>query len=158
MANVARIICAPFFALARSPAFDGVQQRTLRRWLASYYVVAAMAMPLVFWSSRNDVALVLLGFNFLVAAVLLAGSIRGLTDLPTRHLDEYQVQLRNDAFRHAYWLAVILGLAGGWLVGELWGSDQDLAFWYALGIFGLLAGLPSVAVAWQMPDEDLEDE
>ena len=90
-------------------------------------------------------------------------SVRGVTEIPLSHLDEWQAHLRLNAYHDAYRLGLIFALAGAtglyYLYCSGWyGGPANIVFAPLMGVLsGILIGLPSKILAWQLQDENPEE-
>lgn len=98
-----------------------------------------------------------------VASVLLMGLLnmatRGIFELSDEYLDEYQVSVRDSAFRRSYYFTLIWLLLVAPLFGFLEGNQHSKLFVLAFILLGFMWGvtLPRVIVAWTQAPELDED-
>ena len=139
--------------------YPALYRQPVRRMLVTLYICM---LVLLFWSTRFDgvkaqsytealavIALLLLYF-------VLRKSVRLIADAPAELLDERLIAIRDRTYVTAYrWLAFV---AGG-LVGLSIARDT-VAVWEG-GVFSLIsfvamlvAGLPSMVLAWSLPSEE----
>ncbi len=142
--------------------------RQSRRILA---VVTMLGLPAMFaWSAlwqRTDVSPALWGpGSFLLIGVTLVGAfvlyryVRDRADMPGRHLDERERQLRDRAWILAYQVLalVVVVLAAAVVIpvlgfGKPLTIDATVATAIALCLGVLLPLLPAAALAWLEPDQ-----
>lgn len=139
--------------LYEHPCFDRLSTRPRRLGAASLYIGSLLAFPLVAVLTGSYPLTLLILAPYTLAAVLLDGSVRGVTELPTIALDERQSRLRASAFNDAYWFAGLLMLTAGFAAGRLGGVDSALAGGLVLFAIGMLLGAPALLLAWRLPDE-----
>lgn len=86
-------------------------------------------------------------------------STRGIFELSDVHLDEFQVCVRDSAYRKSYFFALLWLLLVAPIFGLLEGSEKANHFGFAFVLLGFFWGMsaPRVLVAWTMPADALED-
>ena len=99
-----------------------------------------------------------------IAAMYLMGmlnmSTRGIFELKEERLDEYQIALRDSAFRRAYYFSLIWIILTAPLMGLVIDSEHSLMILIVYIMLGFSWGmaLPRVIVAWTQPADTAEDE
>ncbi|MFT3810443.1 MAG: hypothetical protein QM698_11040 [Micropepsaceae bacterium] len=144
--------------IMNDPQFDWARNRTVRRRLCIAYVAltALGAVLLGFGTTDRNIWLIAGVALTLPVFILVIGSInasvRGLTDIRTAELDEWQIARRDAMFRLCWWPALlILGSAG--YVGAMTGAAPGLKAALAFAAFFLAMYLPTLALAWTYPEE-----
>lgn len=147
------------------PAVERLQTRVRRRTLvvagladALGIVFACWIWPAAWWAWASM-------FVLLFPLVSLINmSVRGVTEIPLSHLDDRQAQIRMRSFHDAFPVAITIGVLSGIALGRWWLVDDlspagSVAFGAVLGTVGAtLHKLPTVILAWRLPDEaDDED-
>ncbi len=148
---------APFYrSVCTVSAPLRVSQRA-RRALVAVYAAVLAAFPLLgIWT--GEMAFVLIMFApFVAASLLLAGSTHGLLDRPQHALDERQLNVRRTIFREPYLTGVAVGLAGGVAVTMATRASDPVMMGWMLLVASAPYGLPSMLLAWRMPDDPDDD-
>lgn len=98
----------------------------------------------------SGIVFIVLGSALFLGYFALRTSVRQLADAPDELLDERQIAVRNSVYLHAYRLSSVVLL--GVLVIMLFDvfSWPNVLFTVAM----LMAALPSMVLAWQLPRED----
>lgn len=144
-------------AIYAHPFFDRLQTRGRRRLIAiAYLAVLGLTVMLAAATRHYGVVLAML-LPYTVSALLLDGSVRGVTELRRSQLDERQQSLRGAGFAGSYRSGVLLGLAGGFALASLLNAERALLGAVVVLVLGLLMGLPALTLAWSLPDE-IHDE
>lgn len=151
------------FAMSRreimnDPQFDWTRNRTTRRWLVVCYVILSLVAATVFGASvtfRNMWFLAAFA-AFLPLFVFVIGStnasVRGLTEIRTNELDEWQIARRDAMFRRCWWPALIITSVAGY-VAALTHVDPGIKAGAVIAAFFLTLYLPTAALAWTLPEE-----
>lgn len=144
--------------IMNDPSFDWARNRTARRLLCLAYVAlsAIGATCLGFGvADRNMwfIGGVVLTLPFLVMVIgSINASVRGLTEIRTKELDEWQIARRDAMFRICWWPALII-LSGAGYVASMTTAGQGLKAALCFGAFFLAMYLPTMALAWLYPEE-----
>ena len=144
----------PLRVTMNDPIFDWARPRAMRRRLVLAFVALLVATPLLTWvfDSIWVVAASLVPFVFMMGS--LNASVRGLTELRSRDLDEREVAFRGHAYARLYWPGVFLGVVAGTIFTTPGASGAGLVTAaVALSLFNLAVGLPTLWLAWTHPDE-----
>ena len=135
------------------PMVERFQKSKTRRILvllmcAWYLIVNVMAcsFPGAIWVW----GLLFLAFFPLASAINM--SVRGVTEIPFKDLDDRQANLKSRAYMNAYWLGICLAIIFGFAVATVGFADLHILPFLAGGA-GLLVGLPAMLLAWKLPDE-----
>jgi hypothetical protein len=93
---------------------------------------------------------------FLYSAGFLNASIAGVTEIPSRDLDEMQLRLRDEAMRVSYQVlgAVLLLCLSAPLVWHRAALPRVTVLSVALGAYLIYLATPAHVLAWRWPDED----
>ncbi len=148
-------------AIMNDPQLDWARSRRMRRALVvTYLALIAALVAVLIWAGEWEpgvagaLAMSLIPQIFIMGA--LNGSIRGLSELSARDLDERERQVRDPVYRRLYHVAALGGLAAG-----LVASGMDIAFGSRLAIFYaaymLIWGAPVLVLAWTLPDDPEEE-
>lgn len=141
--------------LFNEPAVERVQSRRIRRLLVLAQLAWIVAAVPAVTMTEHPWPLLL----WLPVFVLLTGrlnmSVRGITEIPTSHLDEMQIARRNHFAHRAHQVGnlVVLGLIAAAFIDDV---RLMLAVWFAAWM--AYFGLPTLLAAWSWPDESPEDE
>jgi hypothetical protein len=134
------------------------RSRTGRQRLVGLYLVVLAALPVMGWLTGQLWAVLLLLVPYAIGSLLLGIATQGLLDRPLRSLDERQVYLRRSLFREPYTTGASLGLVGGLVVAVATLADEALMMGLVVTVLGLVYGVPSMALAWRMPENPAGDE
>ncbi len=144
--------------LMNDPQFDWTRRRTSRRWLVAAFVAMATVTAVSYglavglanaWYFSG----VLIGIlaNTLVVGSINA-SVRGLTELKTRQLDEWQIARRDAMFR-ILWLPAIGLMGAAAYIGAITHLPDGFKGGFALWSFLIALYVPTAALAWTYPDD-----
>jgi hypothetical protein len=144
----------PLRVTMNDPQFDWARPRAMRRRLVLAFAALLIVMPLLTWALDNVFVLVGMLVPFVLVMGSLNASVRGLSELRSRDLDEREIAFRSHAYARLYWPGVFLGVAAG-LGGAHLGSSGFglLTAAGALSVFNLAMALPTLWLAWSLPDE-----
>lgn len=140
--------------LYSDPAFEVFRSRRPRRGLVGALLLVLAAFPVVGWVTDQTWAVMLVLIPFAAASLLVGAATQGLLDHPLGSLDERQVHVRRTIFREPYMTGAALGLAGGLTIAVATRVDEGLGMGLVLVALGVVMGVPSMVLAWTMPDED----
>ena len=138
--------------------YPALYRRSSRRALVSVYV--SLVLLLVFSSlisqpKAESYITAIAGMLLLMIYFALRYSVRLIADAPSELLDERLIAIRERTYLIAYrWLSFVGGIVfGAAVAGEsFFGADS---WWSALlGLALLIAGLPSMVLAWTLPSEE----
>jgi len=151
------------FAMSRreimnDPQFDWARNRPTRRWLVAAYVALALSAATLFGLSVGLRNLWLLGafcvltpgFFFIIGSI--NASVRGLTEIRTNELDEWQIARRDAMYRVCWWPALAIMTAACFLAA-MTDVPDGLKAGIAMGAFFIALCLPAIALAWTLPEE-----
>lgn len=146
----------------KDPTVDKFQTRNRRR---------ALSVGLVLWLMVTAFCMTLIGqdlvwpvFVCAVIMVYLMGmhnmSTRGVFELSDEHLDEFQIQSRNQAYKVSFGYSLIWLLLLSVAVLGLEPSRDTRFLLVGLFFFAFTSGLsaPRLVYAWTAPDESEEDD
>jgi hypothetical protein len=144
----------PLRVTMNDPQFDWARPRSMRRRLVFAFVALLIATPLITWGLDNVFVLAGMLLPFVLVMGSLNASVRGLSELRSRDLDEREIAFRGHAYARLYWPGVFLGVAAGLGVANLGVSEFGLLTGAAaLSVFNLAMALPTLWLAWSLPDE-----
>lgn len=143
--------------LVASEAFAPLRMRLPRRLLALAFLAVLAAFPLVGWATGAMWPVLLLMAPYLALAVLLAAATQGILDRPFARLDEREASQRRSLFREPYITGASLGMVSGLLMAAAFSAEDALLMGAVLALMGFLYGLPSVVLAWTLPDDDPDE-
>ena len=127
-----------------------------RRLLVLAMAVIVVAYPLV-GLLGNVWAVIALLVPHAAVVLALGAATQGMLDRPIASLDERQREQRLTLFRDPYVTGVTLGLAGGVSIVAIDDIDDALATGILMAVIALLYTLPTMLLAWRLPD-DIDDE
>lgn len=140
-----------------SPLMAPFQSRTGRHRLVGLFLVVLAAFPVLGWVTDRSWLVALAMIPFAALSVLLAVATQGMLDKPLSSLDERQAMLRQNLFREPYITGVSLGLAGGLIVAVAARLNEATMLGLVLVVLGFVFILPSMVLAWRLPD-DVDDD
>ncbi len=138
-----------------NPMVERFQKRKTRRMLVvlmlSWYIVVnfiAFSFPTTIWAWG------LLFLGFFPLASMINMSVRGVTEIPIKALDDRQAHLKSQAYLHAYGFGITLAVVFGYFLAKLIADGLGLhSLPFFAGGAGILIGLPAMLLAWRLPDE-----
>lgn len=135
------------------PGLDRLQRRVVRRLIVVGYI-AVLGLTLLLGRTVGEYWVVLLMLvPFTVATVLLEGSVRGIIELRDGQLDERQRLIRGQTFARSYYTGALAGVAGGFAIANLMDGSKAYMGAAVILVMGLIMGLPTLDLAWNLPDE-----
>jgi hypothetical protein len=140
-----------------NPFFERFQTRARRRLIAAVYVTVGVVLFIATGITESWLMYATLLAMLTAAGILLGGSTRGIGD-SEQHLDERQNNLRASAYRFMYWTAIVVAAWAGMTVS---GYMEEARWMLALAVttfsVSVLYALPSLLLAWQLPDERADE-
>ncbi|MEM7611381.1 MAG: hypothetical protein AAF270_06875 [Pseudomonadota bacterium] len=131
----------------------------------------SVAIAVVAWQAITVCALMLLVHDyvapFIVAAIIMVYLIgmlnmatRGTFELADEYLDEFQVRLRDAAYRKSYHFALIWLLLTAFVAGAFEGHEFQILYTLAFILLGFWWALsaPRLVVAWTSPADSADEE
>lgn len=115
------------------------------------YIATMALFPGIAWLTGTYVWSLLALLPMTAVALVLDGSVHGITELPVAMLDERQRAQRDEGFRSTYWIECSIGLLGGLTSAWLFGRDQALAAGTLIFTVTIVMGLPAIMLALTMP-------
>lgn len=144
------------FRTMNDPKLSWARPQAVRRKL----VVAMIALPLSFAGAMWLLPSLWWFAPLLIVFVPLMGSLnggtRGLNELRQHQLDEREGRVRDAAFRKAFWPMIVIGFIGAFVAMNP-GLSSELRAGIAMATFILTMTLPTLYLAWTLPD-DISDE
>jgi hypothetical protein len=151
------------FAMSRreimnDPQFDWTRNRATRRRLVVAYVALSLIAAVTFGLSMGLKNMWLLGAFALLLPVFVFvigstnASLRGLTEIRTKELDEWQIAKRDAMFRVCWWPGLIINSIAGY-IAALTALDPGIKTGVVIGAFFLTLYMPTAALAWTLPEE-----
>ncbi len=139
--------------------WNALRTRKARRALVVGFSAAAIGLLVtaIDFGAGEEINGLLSGVVFIAfGALLFLGyfalrtSVRQLADAPDELLDERQIAVRNSVYLHAY------RLSAGVLLSILVVALYDILSWpnVLFTVAMVMAALPSMVLAWQLPDEN----
>lgn len=144
--------------IMNDPLFDWTRNRAARRRLCFAYVLLAAVGAACLGLGMAEKSLWFIGgvvltlpfFVFVIGAI--NASVRGLTEIRTKELDEWQIARRDAMFRLCWWPALVL-LGGAGYVAAMTLAAPGVKAALCFGAFFLAMYLPTMALAWGYPEE-----
>lgn len=148
----------PLRVTMNDPQFDWARSRTMRRRMVCVFIGLLTATPLLTLLLDNVFMfagmLVLMLVPFVFVMGTLNASVRGMSELKSRDLDEREIAFRGHAYAGLYWPGVLLGVVAGAGFANFDVSAFGLVTAaVALSVFNLAMALPTLWLAWSLPDE-----
>jgi uncharacterized membrane protein len=138
------------------PALDWARPRGTRRILVLAMVALVCGFAAATWAWPSLWWFLALIVMFVPLMGSLNGGIRGLTELRQHQLDEREGRVRDAAYRKMFWPVVAIVLAGGVLVA-LKGLPPETRAGFGIAMFILVLTMPTLYLAWTLPDDPNED-
>jgi hypothetical protein len=156
--TVRKVFAMPKHVLMNHPGFDWARPRAMRRRLVMLYALVIIVMAVCFGLATGLKSNWLLGgfIAGLSVLVLIIGSInasvRGITELCTTRLDEWQIARRDAMFR-VCWLPCLALVGVVLFVCAMTNVLAGVKAGLAIGTFFVMLYLPTAALAWTLPEE-----
>ena len=147
----------PLRETMNDPMFNWARPRFVRRLLVAVFVALLIAMPVLLWATQAALILIAMLVPFVFLMGSLNASVRGLTELRARDLDERENAMRGGVYAMLYWPGVFLAVAGGLAMRSLDVGSGFIVTGGGLALFFLAMGLPVLWLAWSLPDEPTAD-
>jgi hypothetical protein len=137
-----------------TPGVERWQTRFRRRCLVvAFPVLLAFAVALI-WATGAGWLAIMFAPAFLLLASFLNMSVRGITSVPSSALDERQRLLAARSHMHAFYPAIIAAVL---FTIFIYPAVQALPLAQGMilpaAFFGTLCALPTMILAWRLPDE-----
>ena len=143
--------------------FNFLRTRKSRRWmiaaLSTLTILVALSSALP--TKASSYVGTLGGFFLLGGYLLIRTSVRHIADSPDELLDERQIALRDRSYLHSYRIissVFAMALVALFIRIDLSENAFDISDWWGTGtwfsLIMLMAGLPSMVVAWLDKGED----
>ncbi len=143
----------PLRKTMNDPQFDWARPQRMRRRVVMLFMALVIAQPFLLVATGSPLSLLLILLPFIFVMGTLNASIRGMTELRSRDLDEREDKVRNTVYARLYWAGVLLGMVAAYLMSRL-GDGEDLVFaGVGLSVFFVAIALPTLWLAWNLPDE-----
>lgn len=143
----------PLRKTMNDPRFDWTRRKSVRRQLVLAFLLLLVVQPIAMSLLNLIWVPVVLLIPFVGIMGSMNASIRGLSELKRRDLDERELVTRDRVYATLYWPGVFAGVASAVLMGPL-SVDGHLAMTGAgLSMFFLAMALPTIWLAWSLPDE-----
>lgn len=133
-------------------------RRSVRRTIVAIY---AALIVLLFFAPSIGTEKVTSYISAFAGAILLAlfftlrFSVRLIADAPTELLDERLIAIRDRTYLSAYrWLSFVVGIVVGVGIARDFSFGADHWENVIVAFIMLIAGLPSMILAWQLPSEE----
>ena len=143
----------PLRKTMNDPRFDWARSQRMRRILVSCFGALVLIQPMLLSATGHPLVLVMFLLPFIFVMGSLNASIRGLTELRSRDLDEREDRVRNSVYARLYWPGLFLGMAGAYLMGSLATGTTLVVAGSGLSLFMIAIGLPTLWLAWTLPEE-----
>ena len=143
--------------------FNFLRTRQSRRWMIGALTVLTILVALssALPTKASSYVGTLGGLLLLVGYLLIRTSVRHIADSPDELLDERQIALRDRSYLHSYRIissVFALALVALFIRIDLSETAFEISDWWGTGtwfsLIMLMAGLPSMVVAWLDKGED----
>jgi hypothetical protein len=143
--------------------FNFLRTRQSRRWMIGALTVLTILVALssALPTKASSYVGTLGGLLLLIGYLLIRTSVRHIADSPDELLDERQIALRDRSYLHSYRIissVFALALVALFIRIDLSETAFEISDWWGTGtwfsLIMLMAGLPSMVVAWLDKGED----
>lgn len=143
--------------------FNFLRTRQSRRWMIGALTVLTILVALssALPTKTSSYVGTLGGLLLLIGYLLIRTSVRHIADSPDELLDERQIALRDRSYLHSYRIissVFALALVALFIRIDLSETAFEISDWWGTGtwfsLIMLMAGLPSMVVAWLDKGED----
>lgn len=143
--------------------FNFLRTRQSRRWMIGALTVLTVLVALssALPTKASSYVGTLGGLFLLIGYLLIRTSVRHIADSPDELLDERQIALRDRSYLHSYRIissVFALALVALFIRIDLSETAFEISDWWGTGtwfsLIMLMAGLPSMVVAWLDKGED----
>ena len=143
--------------------FNFLRTRQSRRWMIGGLTVLTILVALssALPTKASSYVGTLGGLLLLIGYLLIRTSVRHIADSPDELLDERQIALRDRSYLHSYRIissVFALALVALFIRIDLSETAFEISDWWGTGtwfsLIMLMAGLPSMVVAWLDKGED----
>ncbi len=143
----------PLRITMNDPRMDWARPLARRRQLVVAFLALLILTPTLTWTMGSVLVIAAMLVPFVFVMGSLNAGVRGLSELRPRDLDEREKSFRAPVYARLYWPGVILGVAAGLIMGNLDIGHKLFVAATGLSIFNLAFGLPTLWLAWTLPDE-----
>jgi hypothetical protein len=143
----------PLRKTMNDPQFDWVRPQRMRRRVVILFLALVIAQPILLAATGSPLSLVLILLPFIFVMGSLNASIRGMTELRARDLDEREDKMRNSVYARLYWPGLVLGMVAAFMMSTMHNGGSLLLVGSGLSAFFVAVGLPTLWLAWSLPDE-----
>jgi hypothetical protein len=135
------------------PQFDWARPQRMRRRVVMLFLALVIAQPILLAATGSPLILLLILLPFIFVMGTLNASIRGMTELRARDLDEREDKVRNSVYARLYWPGLVLGMVAAFMMSTMHNGGSLLLVGSGLSAFFVAVGLPTLWLAWSLPDE-----
>ena len=143
----------PLRKTMNDPQFDWVRPQRMRRRMVVLFLALVIAQPILLEVTGSPFSLLLILLPFIFVMGTLNASIRGMTELRARDLDEREDKVRNAVVARLYWPGIALGMVSAFMVSTMEKGGSLLLVGAGLSVFFVAIALPTLWLAWSLPDE-----
>ena len=143
----------PLRKTMNDPQFDWVRPQRMRRRMVTLFLALVIAQPILLVAMGSPLSLVLILLPFIFVMGSLNASIRGMTELRARDLDEREDKVRNTVYARLYWPGLALGMIAAFMMSTMQQGGSLLLVGSGLSVFFVAIALPTLWLAWSLPDE-----
>jgi hypothetical protein len=142
------------FDWVNGPTADKLQRQPTRRAIVVACLAGIAVISIAFASFGERVwLLVTAALPLLVAIAALNFSLRGIFELNDELLDEYQLKVRNEAYKTAYGFTVVFLII---VATTAAGANLERQIGFAVAVFAFFTSVlaPRLLLAWRMGDSN----
>ena len=143
----------PLRKTMNDPRFDWTRPQRMRRRLVLCFIGLVVLQPVLLAATAHPLSIVAILLPFIFVMGSLNASIRGMTELRARDLDEREGQVRNSVYARLYWPGLLLGMASAYMMATLGKGSSLILAGSGLSLFFIALALPTLWLAWTLPDE-----
>lgn len=143
----------PLRKTMNDPQFDWARPQRMRRRVVMLFLALVIAQPILLVATGTPLSLLLILLPFIFVMGTLNASIRGMTELRARDLDEREDKVRNTVYARLYWPGLALGMVSAFMMSTMEEGGSLLLVGAGLSVFFVAIGLPTLWLAWSLPDE-----
>jgi hypothetical protein len=143
----------PLRKTMNDPQFDWARPQRMRRRVVMLFLALVIAQPILLAATGSPLILLLILLPIIFVMGTLNASIRGMTELRARDLDEREDKVRNSVYARLYWPGLVLGMVAAFMMSTMHNGGSLLLVGSGLSAFFVAVGLPTLWLAWSLPDE-----
>ncbi|MFK8052996.1 MAG: hypothetical protein AB8F65_08455 [Woeseiaceae bacterium] len=147
--------------LFKQPVIEKFQTPLRRRLVATSMILWQMVVVGAMYLIQFDLIwpVIVAGIVMIYLMSMTNMATRGVFELVDEHLDEFQIAIRDAAYRKAYFFALLWLLLVAPFFGFVEGHEKARLFVFLFVLLGFFWALsaPRVLVAWTLPADEVEE-